>query len=60
MKTNEVIASGPWIVAQIARIRMMEVEVGRLLNARKPSRSTLMQRVAELKAQVALLELSLG
>jgi hypothetical protein len=52
--------SGPWIMAQIVRIRTLEAEVRGLLQSRKPSGTVLSVRMEELKVQLALLDLSLG
>jgi hypothetical protein len=60
MKMNENVANGPWIMAQIVRIRTLESEVRNLLASRGPSGSVLNLRMEELKVQLALLDLSIG
>jgi len=57
---NEITASGPWIIAQIVRIRTLEAEVKSLLATKNPSGSLLSRQVAELKIQLALLDLTLN
>jgi len=57
---NENVANGPWIIAQIVRIRALEGEVRSLLASSKPSGSVLSIKLEELKAQLALLDLSLN
>jgi hypothetical protein len=57
---NEIAISGPWIVAQIVRIRALEAEVENLLATKNPSESLLSRHVAELKIQLALLDLTLN
>jgi len=57
---NETVVNGPWIMAQIVRIRTLEAEVRKLLATSKPSRSALSVRMEELKVQLALLDLSIG
>ena len=57
---NETVVNGPWIMAQIVRIRTLEDEVRNLLATSKPSRSALNVRMEELKVQLALLDLSIG
>jgi hypothetical protein len=57
---NETVVNGPWIMAQIVRIRTLEDEVRNLLATSKPSRSALSVRMEELKVQLALLDLSIG
>ena len=57
---NETVVNGPWIMAQIVRIRKLEAEVRNLLATSKPSRSALSVRMEELKVQLALLDLSIG
>jgi hypothetical protein len=57
---NESVVNGPWIMAQIVRIRTLEAEVRNLLATSKPSRSALSVRMEELKVQLALLDLSIG
>ena len=57
---TENVANGPWIMAQIVRIRNLETEVRNLLASRRPSASVLNIRMEELKVQLALLDLSIG
>ena len=57
---NENVASGPWILVQLLRIRSLEAEVRGLLGNRKPSGSVLRRRMAELNWQVTLLDLELS
>jgi len=57
---NETVINGPWIMAQIVRIRNLEAEVRNLLATSKPSCSALSVRMEELKVQLALLDLSIG
>ena len=56
---NEIVVNGPWIMAQIVRIRTLEAEVKTLLAIRKPSKSALSIKMEELKLQLAVLDLSL-
>jgi hypothetical protein len=57
---NETVVNGPWIMAQIVRIRTLEAEIRNLLATSKPSGSALSVRMEELKVQLTLLELSIG
>jgi hypothetical protein len=57
---NTTVVSGPWIVAQIVRIRELETEVRKLLATSKPSRPVLRGRVAELNRQLTLLDLAIN
>jgi hypothetical protein len=57
---NEIVANGPWIVAQLVRVRMLEAEVRTLLAARQEPGTVLRGRVAELNRQLALLDLAIG
>ena len=53
------LTNGPWIVAQLIRIRKLENEVKELL-AKKASQRSLRSRMAELDSQVTLLDLALS
>ena len=53
------LTNGPWIVAQMIRIRKLEREVKDLL-AKEAPHAPLSARMAELKSQVTLLDLALG
>ena len=57
---NKTAVSGPWIVAQIVRIRALEAEVRKLLATSKPPGSVLRRRVAELNRQLTLLDLAIN
>jgi hypothetical protein len=57
---NEIGVNGPWIVAQLVRIRALETEVRKLLATSKPSGTVLRRRVAELNRQVNLLDLAIN
>jgi hypothetical protein len=50
--------SGPWIAAQVVRVRTLEKEVDLLLSS-GASQTFLRTRVAELNSQLALLDLAL-
>jgi len=54
----QVMANGPWIAAQVVRVRTLEKEVDHLLSSGAP-RGFLCTRVAELNSQLALLDLAL-
>jgi hypothetical protein len=53
------LTNGPWIVAQMIRIRKLETEVKELLDKNGP-KSSLRSRMAELNSQVTLLDLALS
>jgi hypothetical protein len=53
------LTNGPWIVAQLLRIRQLEGEVKELL-AKKAPKDSLCSRMAELNSQVTLLDLALS
>jgi hypothetical protein len=53
------LTNGPWIVAQLIRIRNLEREV-KVLLANKAPQDSLRLRMAELDSQVTLLDLALG
>jgi hypothetical protein len=53
------LTNGPWIVAQMIRIRKLETEVKELLAKQAPN-SSLRSRMAELNSQVTLLDLALS
>ena len=57
---NEVVANGPWIVAQLLRVRELEADVKNLLVAKKAPGTVLNGRMAELKFQLTLLELAVN
>ena len=54
----QVMANGPWIAAQVVRVRTLEKEVDHLLSNGAPQ-GFLRTRVAELNSQLALLDLAL-
>ena len=54
----QVLANGPWIAAQVVRVRTLEKEVDHLLSSGAPQ-GFLRTRVAELNSQLALLDLAL-
>jgi hypothetical protein len=56
---NHTLANGPWIVAQILRIRNLEAEVKNLLD-NGAEVTPVRARVAELKSQLELLDLALN
>ena len=56
---NHTHSNGPWIVAQILRIRSLEAEVKSMLES-GAAPSPVRERVAELKSQVELLDLALN
>jgi hypothetical protein len=56
---NEIVANGPWIVAQLVRIRTLEAEVRKLLITSKSS-AVLQGRVMELNRQLTLLDLAIN
>lgn len=56
---NGIVARGPWIVAQIVRIRTLEAEVGKLLANGKPHGLAVRERVKELDRQLTLLDLAI-
>jgi hypothetical protein len=53
------LTNGPWIVAQMIRIRQLEKEVKELLAKRGP-KASLRSRMAELDSQVTLLDLAIS
>jgi hypothetical protein len=53
------LTNGPWIVAQMIRIRKLEKEMKELLAKRAP-KDSLRSRMAELNSQVTLLDLALS
>ena len=57
---NDVVANGPWIVAQMLRVRKLEADVKSLLSLNKAPASVLYGRMAELKYELTLLELSIN
>jgi len=57
---NDIIASGPWIVAQMLRVRKLEADIKSLLSLKKKAPATLLQgRMDELNFELTLLELSI-
>jgi hypothetical protein len=56
---NELV-NGPWILAQLIRIRTLEGEVTKLLVTSKPSGAVLLGRLAELNRQLNLLDLAIN
>ena len=52
--------NGPWIVAQLIRIRTLENEIKDLFSIEMAPKATIQSRVDELKSQVALLDLALN
>ena len=54
----QVVVSGPWIAAQVVRVRTLEKEVAHLLS-NGASQAFVRTRVAELNSQLALLDLAL-
>jgi len=54
---NDVNANGPWIVAQMLRIRKLEADVKSLLSLKKAPATVLNGRMAELNFELTLLEL---
>jgi hypothetical protein len=52
-------ANGPWIAAQVVRVRTLEKEVDHLLSSSGAPQGFLRTRVAELNSQLALLDLAL-
>ena len=54
----QVMANGPWIAAQVVRVRTLEKEVAHLLS-NGASQAFVRTRVAELNSQLALLDLAL-
>jgi hypothetical protein len=57
---NQALVNGPWIVAQLIRIRALEREVRDLLAIGGTPGASLRNRVAQLNSQVALLDLALS
>jgi hypothetical protein len=56
---TEIMANGPWIVAQMVRVRKLEADIKNLLVVRKTPAAELSGRMAELKFQLTLLELAI-
>lgn len=56
---NESVVNGPWIMAQMVRIRTLEAEVRKLLATRQLSGFVLRRRIAELNWQLTLLDLEI-
>ena len=57
---NQALMNGPWIVAQLIRIRRLEKEVKDLLSTARTPSASLRTRVAQLNSQLALLDLALS
>ena len=57
---NDVVANGPWIVAQMLRVRKLEADVKSLLSGSKTPAAVLKGRMAELNYELTLLELSIN
>ena len=57
---NEIHANGPWIVAQLFRIRTLEAEIKNLLTTSQPTGAVLRGRVSELNRQLTLLDLAIN
>jgi hypothetical protein len=56
---NDVVANGPWIVAQVLRVRKLEADVKSLLSLKKAPAAVLKGRMDELNFELTLLELSI-
>ena len=56
---NGIVVKGPWIAAQIVRVRTLEAEVRELLATNKPLGGVLRERVKELDRQLTLLDLAI-
>jgi len=54
-----IVVKGPWIAAQIIRVRTLEAEVRELLATSKPRGGVLRDRVRELDRQLTLLDLAI-
>ena len=57
---NDNVVDGPWLVAQLVRVRTLEAEVKALLTTSQPSRAVLRGRVMELNRQLTLLDLAIN
>jgi hypothetical protein len=57
---NQALVNGPWIVAQLIRIRTLESEVKDLLSIGGTPGASLRTRIAQLNSQLALLDLALS
>lgn len=57
---NDVVANGPWIVAQMLRVRKLEADVKSLLSLKKAPARLLKGRMDELNFELTLLELSIN
>ena len=55
---NGIVGKGPWIAAQILRIRALEAEVGQLLATSNPYGGVSRERVRELNQHLTLLDLA--
>ena len=56
---NDVVANGPWIVAQMLRVRKLEADVKGLLSLKKAPAAELKGRMDELNFELILLELAI-
>jgi hypothetical protein len=56
---NGIVVKGPWIAAQIVRVRVLEAEVRELLATSKPLGGVVRERVRELDRQLTLLDLAI-
>jgi len=57
---NDVVANGPWIVAQMLRVRKLEADVKSLLSLKKAPANVLKGRMEQLNFELTLLELSIN
>ena len=57
---NDAVANGPWIVAQMLRVRKLEADVKNLLSLKKAPATLLKGRMDELNFELTLLELSIN
>lgn len=57
---NDVVANGPWIVAQMLRVRKLEADVKSLLSLKKAPAAMLKGRMDELNFELTLLELAIN
>jgi hypothetical protein len=57
---NDTVIDGPWLVAQLVRVRTLEAEVRKLLATGQPSGALLRGRVQELNRQLTLLDLAIN
>ena len=57
---SDVVVNGPWIVAQMLRVRKLEADVKSLLSLKKAPSAVVSGRMAELNFELTLLELSIN